>query len=303
MSHWVFNTHYTSTPGPSSLQFAEKEPLTIRSSTLQTKVSVYDKYIIIKPRFENEDYLFTQYGTIARVDPPIKIESLQNTFLKETTPEPPEYLHNFILKPEGEIAGSPELENYSYSLLSVYRYLNPKVHFQQQVRKIQIEDYETITKEEIYIARTAFGNLINCLPKESKYDFVLYAIERFGTVEFKGINFIEAYGFLWEYINENILSQGKLLTETYETLRNLKETGIPVDRVGFTDGKDRDFLLSNITDDSISTQALYFNDLFEEMNNNNFSLQALRKIAKENIEENRFENIFKDKSWPVDMNI
>ncbi len=319
-NHWVFNKDYIYNP---TYRGAKGLDVSLRIKSTQAKLPIRkdEKYILIEPTYEI--FNFTQYGFVEKIGPVVPIEfsayeKEQNEIRakKDQPLLPQQYFHPFVLKAEGEIEETRKLNDYTYSLLSVYSYLNPQKHFQQQYRKILVEDYETITKEQVFIARTAFGNLINALPKESKYDFVLYAIEEFGTVEFKGMDFIKVYKFLWEYINENILSQGRYITSAHEILGgSLSKVGVPVSQVGFIsydeDGKDvlksdvkgQALLIPDKVGDSISIQSEYFKDLFKEIGNNKFSSAILEKITIGDKDEEYFKRIFSNKLWPVDMNV
>lgn len=309
--HWVFNKYYTY-PSVGELR-KPNSPLKIRSSLTRLPIKEESKYIFVQPNFSIGNYTFTQFGIVKKIGTiePIELtdaQKLQNKILKreKRPPLPQEYLHTFILEDVGEIKENRELVDYSYSLLSVNNYLNPKRHFQQQYRAVHEYDYETITREQIYIARTAFGRLINALPKESKYDFVLYAIEEFGTVEFRGIDFIKAYEFLWKYINDSILSQGRYITSAFEILsEKFGQTGVPIDKVGFANHADEEKGLfgSDLKGDNLSIQARYFQNLFEHSRSNTLSYESLKSVTKNDEEERRFGYIFSNRLWPVDMNL
>ncbi|MCC6372290.1 MAG: hypothetical protein IT236_14905, partial [Bacteroidia bacterium] len=203
------------------------------------------------------------------------------------------------------------------------QYAFPERHFQQAFRQISLDDFETLTAQKIYIARTAFGNLINALPIKSKYDFTMYAIDEYGTMEFKGLDFIRAYNFLWQYITNNILSQGKLLVSTYELMqRHLRQTGMPIESVGFVDWGNTDEQKTGYTDnlfemvqleisdwdedkvpsDSIANQALHFQQLFLYMEHG-LKQAHLEELTRNDVDEKRFVKLFDGVDWPVDYSV
>jgi hypothetical protein len=307
-NYWVLNASKFNIP--SLVREVPKNNLLVELKINSPKLLIKegDNYIILKQYYPTYSMpSFSQFGVVNKITPPVLNEltpaQKEENAKKEREGKTPihrqEYISTLTLEEEGALKVITGLDDFTYSLLSIYRYTNPKAHFRRQYTAIYEPDYETITKEQVYIARTAFGRLINALPQESKYDFILHAINHFGTVEFKGIDFIKAYEYLQEYIEENILSQGRYLVSSYEMLSSLRETEVPIEQIGFAEHESKNTQSGH----NISIQARYFQELFNTMKEQDFSGFALQKIIKNDEEESRFEEIFKNRPWPVDITI
>jgi hypothetical protein len=311
MRHWVFNKYYGYNVGTSDLDIIDNG-IGIKSVQPRLNIRPNDYYISIEPEsfYNNDNYLFTDYGVVEKIDKPIEIpytarqmEENKDRVRAGLPPLRKEFIHPVILKVTGEIKEYKELESYTYSLLTISNYLNPKKHFQQRYRAIREEDFETITEEKIFIARTAFGRFVNALPKESKHDFLTYAYQHFGFDDLIGIDYIEAFSLLKTYIDENIISHAKFLRETYNILnKQFEGIQIPLGEIGFSDEYSQG-LVEKRRSDTLSEQIPYLEQLFSELNTNAFSEKYLAEITTNDQDEMRFQKLFDDKPLPIDTSL
>lgn len=311
MRHWVFNRYYGQYDGIPDLGIIDKG-VGIKSVQPRLNIRPNDLYISIEPGsvYSNDNYLFTDYGIVDKIDKPIEIpytarqiEENKDRFKAGLPPLRKEFVHPVILKVTGKIKEYKELENYTYSLLTVSNYLNPQKHFQQQYRAIREEDFETIIEEKLFVARTAFGRFVNALPKESKHDFLTYTYQHFGYNDLIGVDYIEAFTLLKKYIDENIISHAKLLRETYNILSNqLEGIEIPLREIGFSE-VDTPEMIEKRRSDTLSEQIPHLEELFAELSSNAFSEKYLAEITAADEDEIRFQQIFDDKPLPIDLSL
>jgi hypothetical protein len=155
-----------------------------------------------------------------------------------------------------------------------------------------------------YVARTAFGKIANALPYENKLDFARLTMDRFKTVDFKGINFMKGLNFLLEYVHDNFIKQGELLIETDNMLReHLASDELDINQVGLIelDDVDEDGNVIEATPNLVSKQADLFRTLLAIDRKSSF-IQDIQHAIKENSDvEARFHQLFSKVSWPIDL--
>jgi hypothetical protein len=183
-----------------------------------------------------------------------------------------------------------KVNDLAFSLTSVYNYKKPISHFQQQITVVNNDDFETIEKEMIYLSRTIFGKLINVLPFENKYEFAVMIGREKNNFNFKGIDFNLALDKLIIYIDERFLSRGELITNSMQLLKKINQNvEFNVNEVGF-------YNESLSSGNIIAIQAEYFEELFKS-----FDIKKLKqKMVDKDI--NRFNELFKNREWPLYLN-
>lgn len=300
----------------------ERPYIVIENNDSALSVLEGDQYILLDKE-DNKEYVFRNFGHIAEIDepkviPPTAYELRENEMRKSTDLPPlTRYMHVLEVEVEKRLTDNNELDDYAYSLLAVDNYLKPEAHFRHRLTRLRGFDYQTITQGLIYVSRTAFGRLVNAMPVENKYDFLLYAIDRFGKLEFKNIDYIEAVDLLQQYIEQNILSQGRYLVESERILREeLKESGVPMNVVGFgkMEEDDEGAIRSaparrtygnrnEIKDmpDLLTPQARHFHSLFYYENEKNVMRRLRESVALFQQGEDRFRDVFAKQNWPIDM--
>lgn len=251
-----------------------------------------DNIVLLEPI--RKDYRFTGYGHITKVGP-IQLVAPLPSYFPSDKPKKDEYLHFFDLEIENELQKDNLLTDVEYSLTVVYNYNNPISHFAQQFRSLINDDYETIVNNWIYSARTVFGKLINAIPRQNKLEFMLQSMNHFSTIDFTHVPLQEGLIFLNRYLEERILSRGRLLVETNKIIKDRLSDLLPLDRVGFVNP-------TNNKENTLEPQAAIFEDLFSL--DSKMSLAEMYRLSNSDspIIEGRFSKLFESKTWPIDLN-
>ena len=270
----------------------------IASKLDQLGIRMGAKAVVLK--LEEDDFRFASAGEISKIFDTTIIKPSSDEIVRATSrglPPPRDtYRHNFQLQVTQRLFNNNLLSELEYSLKDVYRYNNPMVHFQTQYRELNDDDYETIIDGLVYTARTAFGKLINSLPRQNKLEFMIQAINEFRTIDFTKISLQKGLDYLYDYIERRILRKGLLLVEIERLLEEKFSDILIPNEIGFIDP-------ATEKHNNISIQAKYFEQLFNLDREHNFK-DFVRKKIKENEElEIRFNKIFEKETWPIDLRL
>lgn len=263
----------------------------IESVLDELQIGKGDEVIIASP--VKNDLSFVSEGVITKVNQTNKIPGQKQTNGQTVKDK---YLHSFQIEIQKDLTKNNLLSDLEYSIKAVYRFNNPIVHFQQQFRDLTRQDYDTIVKGLVYVTRTVFGKLVNAIPRQNKLEFMLQAMDHFSTIDFKDVDLYKGVDFLYKYIDKRILSRGRLLVSTKELMEEHLSDMLPTEKVGF-------FNPDNSKSDNLYEQA----NLFEQL----FALESksdVRKLIKKSMSEDaqleqRFLQIFKTETWPIDLSI
>jgi len=301
MSALAINTQYVDILPINNQSFSQKGfegSFAINSALDQLLIKENDEIIIASP-FQ-KDLIFISEGIIAKVNSINPIPPTQELITKrklDGLPPPKEtFSHNFKIKITKELETNNLLSDLEYSIKSVYRFNNPIVHFQQQFRSLSKQDYDTIVHGWVYAARTTFGKLINAIPRQNKLEFMLQAMDHFSTVDFRDIALDEGVVFLYNYIDRRILSRGRLLVATNKLIKDHLSDIIPSEEIGFFNPKTKQT-------NNLNLQASAFEDLFQLENKSNIIKFIKKSISEDSQLEQRFLQIFKNETWPIDLSI
>ncbi|HWZ21462.1 MAG TPA: hypothetical protein VNW06_02345 [Cytophagaceae bacterium] len=275
------------------------------SRSKDPEVSKNDLFVMMEPLSLNDKddkYEFKYEGIISSVGQTIQLPTSikdqienENRKARNEPPLSPEYSRKIELEIIKALPGHNYFDDYAYSLLTVRNYNKPIIHFQQKHRIIDHNDFESITNGWVYIARTAFGKIVNALPRPNRLEFTLYVMNRFKTNDLRGLPYTELLEFLFDYIEKHLHSQGKLLVASDNIIQNeLSNTGIPHQEVGFID---EELNKSNL----LYIQAGYFRTLFETDQKYNL-LNTLNSGIRNSPQETRFDKLFKKRLWPLHLN-
>jgi hypothetical protein len=301
MNHLVFNATYL-TVNNVSTNNRFQGAVEIKSELDSLPIDIGDQYHFLDQR--KKTYLFSHTGIIEKVSDPTILpytesekKKNEENAAKKLPPVKQTYLHRIGLAETKALTENNVLGDLAYSLRLVFRYIKPYKHFESQYRKLPKEDFETIEKGMLYVARTGFGKLINAIPRENRLEFTLLAMKEWNTIDFRKVPYLEGLDFLQAYISQNFLQKGRILVGIKQLLseRLSQVEGLQVQQVGFTD--------SDGKEDNVYTQATYFEELFKQ--DDNFDLIAKIKAgAVSNDEtESRFQKLFKSITWPIDISI
>lgn len=251
-----------------------------------------DKVIIATP-IEN-DLSFVSEGKITKINHidkfAIPINRKGVSLLKD------KYSHNFQIEIFKDLKTNNLLSDLEYSIKAVYRFNKPIIHFQKQYRDLPQHDYDTIVQGWIYTTRTIFGKLVNSIPRQNKLEFMLQSMDHFSTVDFKNVSLVDAIDFLYKYIDKRILSRGRLIVETKKLIKEKLSDVLPYAEVGF-------FNPENAKTDNLSNQADLFEKLFALEKESDIMRNIRERISEDSHLEQRFFQIFKSETWPIDLSV
>jgi hypothetical protein len=95
------------------------------------------------------------------------------------------------------------LFDFAYSLVKIYRYLQPWRHFQRRYVSLVREDFRTLVDARIFWSRTAFGMFVNHLPEAALARFVQsVAIDSPRTLVDQ-----RTFDALWNFLRQFIVGQ------------------------------------------------------------------------------------------------
>lgn len=263
-------------------------------SSLEEQIPIFEgeEVVILSPM--GNDLSFTSGGIITKVNPTDRVVGDKSARRKSDQKD--KYLHNFGIEITKDLETNNLLSDLEYSLISVYRFKNPVVHFHQQYRELSGEDHETILQGWVYATRTVFGKLVNSIPRQNKLEFMLRAMDHFSTVDFRDISLYEGLTFLYKYIDMRILSRGKLIVETNNLIKQHLSNIVPYREIGFINPQ-------NLKSDTLSVQADLFEELFLREENVDLRKYINHHISENSQLEQRFHQIFRLHTWPIDLSI
>lgn len=256
------------------------------------------KVVVMKP--EKRDARFISAGSISKVMDIAVIEptphEIKRSAIRGGPPPRKTYRHSFEISINEKLEQNNLLSELEYSLKEVYRYNNPSVHFHTQYRDLMEEDYDTIIQGWIYTIRTVFGKLVNSIPRQNKLEFMLQAMNEFSTIDFAEVPLKEGLDFLHNYIEKRILNRGRLLVETNRIVKEkLNDLLIPHE-VGFINPETK-------RHNNLNTQAEYFEKLFSLERKHDLKKYVQNTISENSQLESRFDKIFKNATWPIDLKL
>lgn len=297
MRNWVFNRRYIE-----MFRQVQTYPpvfeLVIKSRRPQLGIREGDKYLLLGEQ-KPHGFRFKEYGEVKDIaipeDLPFSPSEITENERRKALGIPllaPMRKHTIQISPEKQLGPLNRFDDLIYSLLTVKNYARPMVHFQRQYRELVNKDFETIINGWVYVSRTAFGKLGNALPNDIKLQFMLIVMEEFKTMDFTSLKYDKVFDSLKDYLEGYVLSQGRLLIEIERMLReDLGDLDIPVAEIGFYDDESKKA-------DLVQPQAKLFQELFA-VDPENTLIQEIKTGIKKNKHEERFYNMFKERTWPL----
>jgi hypothetical protein len=315
MNNWVLNTSYVEeninaiSEGSNFIYetrldyvpFAEKDPYVI----LHNQV-IDDMHSAAKKRAWHNDefdsYHFNNLGIIREIKTPeilpFSEEDKKENEKRKKEGKPllkPKKWYNLSLQQEYNLIANNIFQDLAYSMLAVYNYGKPIGHFQGQIRSLRNADYTTIKKGRIYIARTAFGKIVNAIPYENKFEFSVFISRKYKTSSFRNLDYIKILKDLINYIENRIHNKGKLLVATDKMIDSLsKKTNLVNASIGFYDDEVN-------AGNNIKKQADFFEELFNHIEETNL-LSSIKANVKQEPNRDFFNELFQNRKWPIYMN-
>ncbi|MEO9533658.1 MAG: hypothetical protein ABJG68_01565 [Crocinitomicaceae bacterium] len=214
------------------------------------------------------------------------------------------FQHELLVDFEGTFVRNQLLDDFTFSLMSIYNYYEPHRHFSRNITELTKFDYDTLYEENVFASRTTFGRLFQGLPTENQIDFVQMMIAEYRTTNFSEISLLEGLSHLWEYIN-SILQLGHYLKYTNEMLRDDFSEILDPEKIGFASTKkviekSKEIIVEG--NDSIQEQVELFEDVFSKEKSISRTIKHLSQV-NDSESQIRFVKQFKSKSWPLKFNL
>ena len=164
---------------------------------------------IILLSFIDDEWRFTSFGIIIYIEH----KKLKNT----------EQFENIIeYQITTELRSANFLRQYAYTLLRI-KNLNSPINNLPRNIYLQISDpeFESISRGEIFLARTMFGKFFNALHIDHRNNFLRILLSKQPMLLFGPINYFELYNELKNYLEENIFQHAWWLRSSYELLSQI----------------------------------------------------------------------------------
>jgi hypothetical protein len=290
--YFILNSHYM----PPPIIYKNNYSYIFVSREKEISVVENDKFILSSgenPKFEKKGIVVEKEllnTLLPSKSDQIKNDALRKKGLKILSPEIEWRLSvNFL----GDLEKKQTYNNLVYSLLFVENYANPVAHIQQKIRLIPEFDFETIESGLIYLSRTAFGKLLNALPLDNRFEMRQILSDYKYRYKIEKTDYLQITEMLIKYIDEQFITQGKLLIESKKILDtrfpdNLEKFGL-VDS-NYDDVKKNIFSQANLFEPLLKTNIInILNELFDA-------------VRKESITEDRFEGKFNSRRLPISLN-
>lgn len=194
------------------------------------------------------------------------------------------------------------LEDFSYSLLKVYRFAEPERHFRRRYVYLEQEDFETLEKGRVFWSRTAFALYASRLPVEwlNEFSFEVGRAHPSFIMHPATMRFQDLWILLEEFISSRMFQLRDLTDSVVSAMEAVVERGteIPIKEISIG-GSDGQFL-GRIFDKR--DQASTFIGGESTTDESGFAViqRELSTEIVENLEqEKEFEIIFRGTQWPV----
>ncbi len=257
---------------------------------------VVGDYVVLFHR----DYKYVEFNSYGRVAEVIR-ERNQDEFYEDAEEdegeEQGEGYSTVVRLVETVVIKNPlTLDDLAYSILKIYRYTKPYLHFRRSYIALPPEDFETIINGFIFWSRTAFGMFINELRTEQRELFIQELANSAPDVALQNSDFVSAWEALRHFIEAEYISAAQLMHEIHLNVNLLhEEHGLRIDytKLGISPNNALGSDLISVQEDRLSkflsATSIEKGDVFQE----------LQKNIEESQSESRFQKIFRGEPWPL----
>lgn len=260
------------------------------------------KFILFRETGGEEAGIFKNYGIVVSVD---VLDSWGQEYAEEEKrmkengliwdeSKAGKELFLVKIKSDSDIPNHPTLDSLKYSLRFVRNFTRPESHLIRSIRKIDHEDFETIVNRRYYYSRTAFAHLISALHPAHQKQFAYQALEKLQTTVSYGIDYQAALHILKDYIDEIIISRGKLLVSIKSMLEAKFSDLMEIGKVGLVNDE-------TLKSDRLMIQGSYFELFFAEEAKSQFWDSLFYRIRDNEENEEALRKVFSKISWPIDI--
>jgi hypothetical protein len=269
------------------------------SSREEPLVDRGDDFVLASPH-SNGNFLFESVGKVISSD---EIEVASDRVLRDwpnkkvanrKLPDGQKlHVHSFSVQTNKSLTTRNSLNDLAFSLVSIDHYSNPIRHFSRSVQDLPFEDFETISKGLIYLARTAFGKIANALPYENRLELRLIILDRFPSDIDAKNNYPVLLEILSEYLERRILSRGRQLLEINQKAQKIFGDDSFVKKIAFgnEDNGEVDFVYE---------QAKKFEWLFKN-GKPDVLPRIIEEVKRGSDNESRFVRLFRRRAIPLNL--
>lgn len=194
------------------------------------------------------------------------------------------------------------LEDFSYSLIKIYRYGEPARHFCRRYLELSDYDFRTLVEAKIYWARTGFGYFINQLPQVHLIRFMSMLAETEINMLLQQTGYNKAWQVLRNFIEEEYVSAGQVFESISKQFDNFLEyPDIELNPSSISMSSDEEDDIPDSIDQQIRLFSQFTQSLFIEDNEISLLQEIDRKIEQEQLLEKTFQKNFKGIPWPIQM--
>lgn len=216
-----------------------------------------------------------------------RIASVNKKRLDEIIDDQLMYEISAELELEQSFGNEKEIVDYIYSFPRIIyfdKYLYR--HFNRRYYRLSNEEFNAITEDEIFEARSIIGTALNSLHIDHRKAFIQHAVNVYPEIIQNNYNHFALLELFYEYFQFSIIGPSKQLIETYENLRNISNMDQP-NFIGFGD---------NDEVENIYRQVQVINEYLGAFENIISVNESQSRV------ERRFENIFRWRGLPIDLN-
>ncbi len=204
-----------------------------------------------------------------------------------------------------ELKNEVNLEAVKFSLVKIYRFNNPKIHFRRAYLSLTEGDFETILNGEIYWPRTAFGFYASKLGDKQLRRFVKAVATDCPSLLLNNEDISLAWSKLREFIEQEFVIALDIINQISERIQLFNERSedyVPFEKIGIELGYSKNnnryqiALLHKqqrlLTEFVTSLQGDEYENIFELIEG---------RIKEGKMVNDRFEKIFKGVKWPLQL--
>lgn len=209
------------------------------------------------------------------------------------------------LKAKTAIETALSLESLKFSLIKIYRFNQPLVHFRRSYLTLSDGDFNTIKDGDIYWPRTAFGMYANKLGRKQLLRFVQELAEDSPSLLLQQDDISLAWSKLKNFIYQEFVVALELINSIkadIDTLNFGAKTNIPSEKIGIE--LEYTKLRNRYQIGLLQRQQKLLTDFVDTVNHteykNIFELIDGRIRESRKLNE-RFESLFKGIKWPLQL--
>lgn len=248
--------------------------------------------IVLFNNKENNDSFFSYFGVV------LEKKIISNKEREKEATKNTINMFDLKIRIDGLLTENNTIKYLTYSLYKTDNYLKPWKQYNRSYAFLYKEDFVSIINGKIFLSRTAFGTIVNSLPKFHRLSFLQYFVENEPETYFGVNDFVKGWQILKEYIYYHILQPTEFLISSYETFIKLAG-GEESSQVAFVDDENKK--VDNIKEHLAYVGVIDTTDKQQETDQLDEEYLTdievgLNELAGSEIDYNKY---FMGKPWPI----